>query len=206
MPRSLRLLAGVVAGATALALGGCSGDEPDTRSSGAAAPESSTSASASPSGSPSASGSASAGMGTKKPYAQRVVDDVMGHRIEFTGVVRGFSSKEFTNVTEDGGEFVLVQVKATAGEKYSGGVNGGWKLESPDGSANPSTSIVEADMKAAGYEPFERLSRGESGTGWVAFQVNSASPSYTLVYTRQAAKVIGSDTTIPAKTWEFPLS
>ncbi|MGL5825827.1 MAG: hypothetical protein ACRCYU_13615 [Nocardioides sp.] len=207
MRRHLRIRTCLLAGAAAITLASCSGsDATNTRSPDAATQAPSASGSPSTSESPSGPATPSEN-GTKKPYAQKIVDDVMGHDIEFTGVVRGFSLKKFASVTEDGGEFVLVQVKATAGKKYSVGFYGGWKLTSPDGTPHsPATSIAEPDMKTAGYEPFKDLPRGQSGTGWVAFQVNSISPSYTLVYTRPAAKVIGSDTTIPEKVWEFPLS
>ncbi len=101
---------------------------------------------------------------------------------------------------------MLVQIDATAGDKYSGGIHGGWRLKTPDGASGPATSIVDAEMAAAGFSPFEELSSGESGTGWVAFQVNKKADSYTLEYKRLAANVIGSEETIPAKIWSFPLT
>ncbi|MGL4173763.1 MAG: hypothetical protein ACRCTR_06790 [Actinomycetota bacterium] len=204
MPRSFTFVSGLVISTAAFALAGCSGDESAPASSNAAPL---TSASASPSTGSSPTNTAPASTGTKKSYSQKIEDDVLGHRIAFTSVVRGFSSKEYAWVTEEGGEFVLIQVDAVAGEKYGGGVYGGWKLQSPDGETHIASTLAKPDMKAAGYEPLEGvISRGESGKGWVAFQVDKISPTYTLVYTRPAANVIGSDEVIPKKVWEFPLS
>lgn len=135
-----------------------------------------------------------------------VKDDVLGNTIAFTAMVRNFPVPEKFESLKQDGELVLVEIDATAGKKFSGGVQGGWKLTTADGSLGNATSIADKEMAAAGYPPFDAPSRGESAKGWVAFQVNDKADSYRLVYKRSAATVIGSDQVIPAKTWEFPLS
>lgn len=141
---------------------------------------------------------------TKISYV--VEDKVLGNTIAFTSVVRDFPvPDDFSSLKEDG-EIVLVQIDAQAGEKFSGGIQGGWGLTTPDGDPGNSTTIVDTEMAAAGYEPLDPPSRGESAKGWVAFQVNDRADTYTLGYKRMAASIIGSDQTIPTKTWEFPLS
>lgn len=133
-------------------------------------------------------------------------DEVLGDTIAFTGVVRNFPVLDDFPSLKESGELVLIEIDAQAGDEYSGGVQGGWKLTTPDGGPGPSTGIADSEMAAAGFEPFDPPSRGESAKGWVAFQINEKADTYTLEYQRSAASVIGSDEVIPEKTWTFPLS
>lgn len=146
---------------------------------------------------------AAAGAGQELPYDQGLVDDVMGHEVRFTGLVRDFPAP--ATMEDFDGEILLVRVEATAGETYSGMVDGPFRLTSPDGRANARTNIADEDLAAAGYPPYEAPRSGESATGWISFQANTRSDTYTLEYERFAASVIGSDETIEQKIWEFPV-
>ena len=143
--------------------------------------------------------------GTPVAVGETITDDVLGDTITIVQVIKGFPSTEYANITEDGGEFVLVEVDVTAGDLYSGGVQGGFKLLSGGETAGSSTGIIDDELEAAGMTPFDGVSSGEAATGWVVFQVNSVKPSYELTYTRMAANVIGSDETIPEQVWTIPL-
>ncbi|PWD50996.1 transcriptional regulator [Serinibacter arcticus] len=136
---------------------------------------------------------------------ETITDDVLGDVITVNQVITGFPSVEWSNIAEDGGEFVVVEVQVEAGDQFSGGVQGGFKLLSGGQTAGSATSILNNDLVNAGMAPFEGVSSGESGSGWVAFQVNTASAPYELTYTRMAASVIGSDETIPEQVWTIPL-
>lgn len=143
--------------------------------------------------------------GTPVTVGETITDDVLGDTITIVQVIKGFPSTEFANIAEDGGEFVLVEVDVTAGDLYSGGVQGGFKLLSGGETAGSSTGIIDDELEAAGMTPFDGVDGGETGSGWVVFQVNSVKPSYELTYTRMAASVIGSDETIPEQVWTIPL-
>lgn len=150
---------------------------------------------------------------TEEPAAEQteiavdetIEDDVLGDKISFTGLVRDFDAPSSPNIAGDGGEWVLVEVDATAGDKFSGGIAGGWKLVSDGELAGAASGIIDEDMEAAGFTPWEDISSGESGTGWVAFQVNTRFDAYQLEYKRLAASVIGGGDPIPEKIWTIEL-
>lgn len=143
--------------------------------------------------------------GSPVAVGETITDDVLGDTITIVQAIEGFPSTEFANITEDGGEFVLVEVEVTAGDLYSGGVQGGFKLLSEGETAGSATGIIDDEIEAAGMTPFDGVDGGETGSGWVVFQVNSAKESYELTYTRMAASVIGSDETIPEQVWTIAL-
>lgn len=136
---------------------------------------------------------------------ETIKDDVMGHVIKITGLVRDFTAPNNTNIPEGGGEWVLVEVDVKAGKKYSGGVQGGFKLTSGGQLAGSSTGIIDAAMTDAGFAPWESASAGEQTKGWIAFQVNTRSDAYQLEYKRLAASVIGGGDPIDEKIWTIDL-
>lgn len=136
---------------------------------------------------------------------ETIKDDVMGHVIKVTGLVRDFTAPDNTNIPEGGGEWVLVEVDVTAGKKYSGGVQGGFKLQSGGQLAGASTGIIDGAMTDAGFAPWEPASAGEHTKGWIAFQVNTRSDAYQLEYKRLAASVIGGGDPIDEKIWSIDL-
>lgn len=137
------------------------------------------------------------------PVTITIVDDVLGDTISVTQLVRDFQPTDNGSaVVEDGGEFVLLELDLTAGDQFSGGIQGGWKLLTADGElAGSATTIVDEDMEAAGFTPLDNPSSGEAAKGWVAFQINTRADAYQFEYKRGAAKVIGQDTEIPEQIW-----
>jgi hypothetical protein len=196
-----------VALATALVLTACSDSDTDD----SAADEPATSSPTAPeSPTPSADDSEppsepAASAPEKVALKEAFTDDELGHSIKVTGLVRDFPVPDDFESLRETGELVLIEVDVTAGSEYSGGIKGGFKITSADGTVNAETSIADDAMDAAGFTPFEGVDRAESGTGWFSFQVNTKADTYTLVYERPAATVIGEDKVIPAKTWEFQL-
>lgn len=205
--------------AVAVLLTACGGGESESGTTQSASTSSSTSestpseSSASESESPesteteaseSESGSAAGGEMEEVEVGESVEDPELGNTVEVTKIVRDFASEDFANIAGDGGEIVLVEIDAKAGDEFSGGVNGPFKLRA-DGTDSSSTSIVDDELEAAGMTPFDGPSRGEEATGWLAFQVNTRADSYEFVYTRLAAKVIGSDKTFPKEEWTIEL-
>lgn len=148
---------------------------------------------------------APAGSSAPAPLEGKIEDKEFGDVVTLKQVVRNFESTTLPAIAEDGGEFVLIEFEAALGEKFSGGLKGTFKLNGPDGTGSQTTAI-DTDMEAAGYTPFEAPEAGETASGWLAFQVNSASDSYTLTYDRMGADVIGSDDYIEPKTWDFTVN
>ncbi|RLV56485.1 DUF4352 domain-containing protein [Aeromicrobium phragmitis] len=137
---------------------------------------------------------------------ETITDDVMGHTITVMKLIRDFDAPDNRNIPERGGEWVLVEVDTQAGDKFSGGIQGGFRLVDADGNlAGPATTILDNAMAEAGLTPWEGVSAGEQGTGWIAFQVNNRSDAYQLEYKRGAASVIGSDEQIDEQIWTVDL-
>lgn len=193
-----------LAAAAVLTLAACGGsdDSESSDSSPAAAESSATTEPTEPTG----SSEAPAAEQTQLKVDETIQDDAMGDTVTITGLVRDFPATSNTAIAEGGGEWVLVEIDAKSGEKYSGGLSGVFSLYTPDGTlAGASTTIIDADMEAAGFTPFESPDAGEQGKGWQAFQVNTRADAYQLQYKRLGANVIGSDKTIPTKVWKIDL-
>jgi ABC-type glycerol-3-phosphate transport system substrate-binding protein len=191
-----------LAAAAALTLAACGGSD----DSGSETSDPATSAATSAAPEPTESTGAPAAEQTQLKVDETIQDDAMGDTVKITGVVRDFPATSNTAIAEGGGEWVLVEIDGTSGEKYSGGLSGVFSLYTPDGTlAGASTSIIDADMEAAGFTPFESPDAGEQATGWQAFQVNTRADAYQVQYKRLGANVIGSDKTIPTKVWKIDL-
>lgn len=200
----------VVAAISLLSLSACSSEDGEARSaestsSSVSAPATHTSTAAKTTSSTTSAPSA-AGAQQRIAVDETIVDDVMGHTIKVTGVVRDFQSPGHANIPDGGGEWVLVEVDTTAGDTYTGGIKGGFKLLDAAGETmGNATTVLESDMTAGGFDIWEGVDSGEQAKGWIAFQVNNRSDVYQLQYKRLAASVIGSGDPIEEKTWEITL-
>jgi hypothetical protein len=137
-------------------------------------------------------------------------DPDMEDTIEIVSVVRDFPSEEESELIENGGEVVLVEVSATPGEEYGGAISeGDFEISWDDGQEfwMNKTRMVEAEMEDADRPIFDRVRRmdGEDHTGWIAFLVDERADTYILEYSRSAAEVIGSDETIDEFTEELEI-
>lgn len=137
-------------------------------------------------------------------------DPDMGDTIEIVSVVRDFPSEEESELIENGGEVVLVEVSATPGEEYGGAISeGDFEISWDDGQEfwMNKTRMVEAEMEDADRPIFDRVRRmdGEDHTGWIAFLVDERADTYILEYSRSAAEVIGSDETVDEFTEELEI-
>ena len=192
-----------LAAAAVLSLSACGGSDDDSSDS---AGSGSSSAETTEAAEPTEPTEAPSAEQQQLPVDETIDDDAMGDTIKITGLVRDFPATSNTAIAEGGGEWVLVELDVKAGEKYSGGVQGGFSLYTPDGTlAGSSTTIIDGDMEAAGFTPWKSASSGEQSKGWQAFQVNTRADAYQLQYKRLGANVIGSDKTIPTKVWKIDL-
>ncbi|NYI80568.1 transcriptional regulator [Nocardioides panzhihuensis] len=192
--RTARLAAGGLSLGLALTLTACGSDD----SKDDAAVETETSASASESASSSA---APVGDEAEVKIGKTLKDPDMGDTIEIISAVRDFPSTEEADLIADGGEVVLVQVKVKPGKEYGGRVSeGNFEISWDKGAdfESSDTRLMTEEMTAAKRTPLEDVQRRDGGehTGWIAFQVDEKADTYLIEYTRDGAKVIGSDKTI----------
>jgi hypothetical protein len=199
MRQTVRLSLATATAAALLVLSACGGSDSSDGDAPAADPETSATTSAAPE-----TTDAPAAEQTKLAVDQTIQDDVLGDTIKITGMVRDFQAPSRTNIPDGGGEWVLLELDTKAGDKFSGGVQGGFTLYQTDGELAGST-IIDDDMTAAGFTPWETASAGEQTKGWVAFQVNTRADAYQLQYKRLAASVIGGGDPIPEKIWKIEL-
>ncbi len=153
---------------------------------------------------------ASAGEESQVDIGETWEDPDMEDTIEIVSVVRDFPSEEESELIENGGEVVLVEVSATPGEEYGGAISeGDFEISWDDGQEfwMNKTRMVEAEMEDADRPIFDRVRRmdGEDHTGWIAFLVDERADTYILEYSRSAAEVIGSDETIDEFTEELEI-
>ncbi|WP_375001412.1 transcriptional regulator [Aeromicrobium sp. CTD01-1L150] len=186
--------------ALALVLSGCSGS--DDESSDSPPSEAPTSEAA--------EADAVAGEEAEVEIAEAFEDPDMGDSLEIISAVRDFPSEEHADLIADGGEVVLVQVKVAPGEEYGGRIStGNFEISWDDGADfwNDKTRMVTEEMAAADRPELEDVARRDGGetTGWVAFLVDEKADTYLLNYTRDGAKVIGSDETVDEFTHEVEI-
>lgn len=141
-----------------------------------------------------------------------ITDDELGFSINATSiVVNPFAIPERFASANSGKTVVLIETTIRSEGKYTGSPSAtSLRLIDASGRVVVSTTIVEDQMKDAGYTPapFSGPTAGESTTGYTAYLVETDQVSdLTLQYNRLAATVIGSGgETIPAKTFEVKLN
>lgn len=170
----------------------------------------STSGSSSSGGSTGSDSGASSGSQGQVSIGESFEDPEMQDKIEVLSAVRNFESSKRASAIELGGEVVLLEVKITPGQKYSGLIQSGAFKISEDGGADyryDQTDGLEAEMRAAGYEPFEDVRRRDGGThqGWLAYVPNEKQDAYTIRYERGPGKVLGTDEKVPEFTTTFDI-
>ena len=144
----------------------------------------------------------------EKVKTKTIKDDRFGHSIEAVKVIRNFPFPSTMGGVEERGdtELVLVNVRAKAGKKYFVSLaDGDFRLSTKkdDPQAAVPTSMVETEMRDAGYPPFREVGRGKSASGWLAFTLEDTTdaPLY-LSYKRLAF----NEGDIPEKTITIPLT
>ena len=172
---------------------------------------SSSSSTSSADGSTGSDSGASSGSQGQVSIGESFEDPEMQDKIEVLSAVRNFDSSKKASSIELGGEVVLLEVKVTPGQKYSGLIQSGALKISEDGGANfryDQTDGLESEMRAAGFEPWEDINRRDGGThqGWLAYVPNEKQDTYTIRYERGPGKVMGTDEKVPefTKTFDIP--
>jgi hypothetical protein len=211
---SLAVATAVIAGGALLTACNDSDDSSDaataspTMSAPATSPPSSTGTAAPTSSAPADGGSGA--KGTPVPVGKSFTDDVMGEKATVIAYVTGFqpsaAAKAKFSALEDE-QVVLVNVKATASSKYydSFGADSFYLTGLSNGIDQASTTILDDDVKAAGYPPLEDAESGKTTTGWVVFTPKKDLTHLVLRYKRLAASA-SDGTKITAKNFDIPLN
>ncbi|MFJ8956370.1 MULTISPECIES: hypothetical protein [unclassified Streptomyces] len=206
----LPAVAAVVACSALLTACGGDSDKP-TQTAPDPAPSKSATEQAGPA---SASPSAEASADSEAPKAVTVnksfEDDVMGHKATVLKYIDGYqpsaaAKAKFSALESE--KVVLVNVKVTASSKYytSFGATSFRLTGMSNGIDQASTTILDDEVKKAGYTPLEDAKTGKTSTGWVVFTPDKETDKLILRYKRLAAK--GSDgTKITAKNFDVPLN
>ncbi|MGO3064427.1 transcriptional regulator [Brevibacterium linens] len=179
-------------------------------SSDQSASNSSSSSTSSADGSTGSDSGSSSGSQGQVSIGESFEDPEMQDKVEVLSAVRNFDSSRRASAIELGGEVVLLEVKITPGQKYSGLIQSGAFKISEGGGADfryDQTDGLEAEMRAAGFEPFEDVSRRDGGThqGWLAYVPKEKQDTYTIRYERGAGKVMGTDEKVPEFTTTFDI-
>ncbi|WP_031516286.1 hypothetical protein [Streptomyces sp. NRRL F-5123] len=211
---TLTVAAAVMAGSALLtACNDDSGDSSDTTSSPSATAPATTDApttdAPAPTDSATDAGGDTAAQGKPVPVNKSFADDVMGEKATVISYISGFqpsaASKSKFSALED--EYVvLVNVKVTASSKYydTFGAGSFYLTNQSNGIDQASTTILDDDIKAAGYTPLEDAETGKSTTGWVVFTPKKDETALVLRYKRLAANA-SDGTKITAKNFDIPL-
>ncbi|OIK26914.1 hypothetical protein [Streptomyces malaysiense] len=196
-----------------LLLTGCNDDSgAGADSASSPAPTASATAGGSaPAASPSrsAAGDGGAAAGTAVPVNKTIDDEVMGEKATVVKYVEDFqpsaaAKAKFPALADE--KVVLVDVAVTASSKYydSFGASSFYLTGMPNGIDQASTTILDDEIKAAGYPPLEDAETGKTSTGWVVFTPTKDADKLVLRYKRLAAKA-SDGTEITAKNFDVPL-
>lgn len=157
----------------------------------------------------SSAGDSGAAAGDPVAVNKSFTDDVMGEKATVIKYVSGYqpsaaAKSKYSALADE--QVVLVNVKVTASAKYydSFGADSFYLTDTPNGIDQASTSILEDELKKAGYPPLADAETGKTTTGWVAFTPGTDLDHFVLRYKRLAASTSdGKD--IPAKNFDTPL-
>jgi len=213
----LPVVAAIVAGSALLTAcndsSGSASDKSTSPSQATSAPApapSDTSTAGAPSAPASSAGADGGSSSSPVAVNKSFTDDVMGDKATVLKYVSGYQpsaaakSKYSVLANED---VILVEMKVTASSKYYDTLGAGsfYLTGMSNGIDLASTTILDDDIKAAGYPPLPDARTGKTTTGWVAFTPDKGTKKLTLRYKRLAAKT-SSGTSIAAKNFDIPLN
>jgi hypothetical protein len=102
-------------------------------------------------------------------------------------------------------DVILVDVTATASSKYYDTMGADSFYLVADGTEDASTTILDSEIKAAGYPPLPDADTGKTTTGWVVFTPDKGAKKLVFRYKRLAAQT-SNGKTITAKDFDIPLT
>jgi hypothetical protein len=203
----LRALLTVAAAAPLIAISACSGEAPITATTAPAAPTT-----AAPSPTTSGTGETGTTTTTSAPAPSpttltpkgKITDDVLGHVITPVKVETNLPWPEESPVGEEHFELVGVELKVSAGKRYSATVDPSmFTIKPASGDPIPATN----EFKGALGKELGTVKRGQTKTGWLIFKVDKgAASALELQFNRPTYEVSTTDKTIKPKTFSLKLT
>lgn len=137
-------------------------------------------------------------------------DDVLGEKatvLKFVGDYQPSAAAKSKYSALSGEKVVLVDVKVTASSKFydTFGADSFYLTGMSNGIDQASTTILDDEIKAAGYPPLPDAETGKTTTGWVVFTPDSDTKKLVLRYKRLAATTSDGKSIAP-KNFDMPLN
>jgi hypothetical protein len=173
----------------------------------------STSESTSPNSDATTDQNSSAGTGDAAPVTvNKTIDDtVLGNKATIIKYISGYqpsagAKQRYATLAD--AQVVLVDVKVTASSKYYDTVGAGsfYLTGTPDGIDQASTTILDDDLKTAGYPPLQDAETGKTTTGWIVFTPHKEDAGKLVLRFKRIAAKTSEGQNIPAKNFDIPLS
>lgn len=197
----LRRLVAIGALAPLLAVSACSGDDPITAQTPAAA---STGAPDTGSTASESTEATAAPTATTTPIKAVITDPEMGHIVTATKLVRNVPWPEGNPVGEASFEIVAVEVTWKAGTRYSADLRP-WMLTLS--TSKTPYAVTTTEFGALQGNPLVAVARTMERSGWVYFKVDRGSGSkVSLSLQRPEYKVSTTGKTLPRKTFTANLA
>jgi hypothetical protein len=173
-------------------------------------PAASSSSSTTTSAPVSSSAAATSGAATPVAVNKSFVDAVMGDKATVLKYIRGYTpsaaaKQQHSSLADE--DVVLVDLKVTASTKYydSFGADSFYLTGTTDGIDQASTTILDDDIKAAGYAPLPDADTGKTTTGWVVFTPQKGDMTTLLLRYKRLAAGTSDGKNITAKNFDTPL-
>jgi len=216
----LPALSAVVLGGAALVLAACGSSSPGTGHVGSSTPAGagSTAAMSTPAASsssmtssaPVSSSAAASGAATPIAVNKSFDDLVMGDKATVLKYIRGFApsaaaTQKYSALADE--EVVLVDVKVTASAKYYDvfGADSFYLTGTKNSIDQASTTILDGEIKAAGYAPLPDAHTGKTTTGWVVLTPQKGDVTKLVLRYKRLAASTSDGKNITAKNFDIPL-
>jgi hypothetical protein len=201
----------IVGGALLTACNDDSGSSSDDASASATTSSAAPTTTAAPTTSATATTDSSGGSSaTAVTVNKSFTDDVMGEKATVLKYISGYqpsaaAKSKFSALADE--EVVLVDVKVTASSTYydTFGADSFYLTGMSNGIDQASTTILDDEIKAAGYPPLPDAETGKTTTGWVVFTPAKDTTKLVLRYKRLAATT-SNGKSIAAKNFDIPLN
>ncbi|SEG30109.1 hypothetical protein SAMN05216223_104256 [Actinacidiphila yanglinensis] len=210
----LPAIAAVIVGGALLTACNDDSDSSDASSSpsqttSAAAP---SDTSAAPTTSATASSTGGAGNSGSPVAVNKSFDDpVLGEKATVLKYVAGYqpsaaAKSKFSALADE--DVVLVDVKVTASSKYydTFGADSFYLTGMSNGIDQASTTILDDELKSAGYTPLPDAETGKTTTGWVAFTPDKGDAKKLVLRYKRLAAQANDGMSISAKNFDIPLN
>lgn len=149
---------------------------------------------------------APAGDETEVEIGHEFEDPETGDVFTVRSAVRNVDSEAGADVIAEGGEIIYLLVSVVPSDEFGGAISGR-DFEIADGESSSSTvGDLEEELESSDRDLWERPRRMDGEfEGYIALMAETAADSYTVIYTRGEAEILGEDETIDEFSEEFEI-